>query len=60
DKFKAELSKLYKQVLPYYEKAYDIKKDDISVVQTLMGIFENLAMDAEYKKLKAAYDALKG
>ncbi|PIX07162.1 MAG: hypothetical protein COZ76_04970 [Flavobacteriales bacterium CG_4_8_14_3_um_filter_35_10] len=60
DKFKAELSKLYKQVLPYYEKAYDIKKDDISVVQTLMGIYENLAMDAEYKKLKIAYDALKG
>ncbi len=60
DKYKAELALLYKQVLPYYEKAYAIKKDDITVVQTLMGIYENVGMDAEYKKIKVAYDALKG
>lgn len=60
DKFKAELALLYKQVLPYYEKAYAIKKDDISVVQTLMGIYENVGMDPEYKKIKVAYEALKG
>lgn len=60
DKFKAELSLLYKQVLPYYEKAYAIKKDDITIIQTLMGIYENIGMDDEYKKMKVAYDALKG
>jgi len=59
DVLKVKLSDLYKKVLPFYEKAYSIKKDDISVVQTLMGIYENLEMEAKYKVLKAEYDILK-
>ncbi|MFK5890917.1 MAG: tetratricopeptide repeat protein [Flavobacteriaceae bacterium] len=59
DVLKAKLSDLYKKVLPFYEKAYYIKKDDISVVQTLMGIYENLDMETKYKALKAEYDILK-
>jgi tetratricopeptide (TPR) repeat protein len=59
DKLKAKLSDLYKKVLPLYEKAYELKKDDISVIQTLMGIYENLEMDSKYKAIKAVYDDLK-
>lgn len=59
DELKVKLSDLYKKVLPFYEKAYDIKKDDISVVQTLMGIYENLEMDSKYKVLRAEYDILR-
>ncbi len=59
DKLKAKLSDLYKKVLPFYEKAYSIKKDDVSVVQTLMGIYENLEMESKYKALKTVYDNLR-
>jgi len=59
DKLKVKLSKVYKKVLPLYEKAYNLKKDDISVIQTLMGIYENLEMDAKYKALKVVYDKLR-
>ncbi|MCF6213723.1 MAG: tetratricopeptide repeat protein [Flavobacteriaceae bacterium] len=60
DQLKAKLSDLYKVVLPYYEKAYGIKNDDISIIQTLMGIYENLEMDDKYKTLRASYDLLRG
>lgn len=59
DKLKAKLSGVYKKVLPLYEKAYQLKQDDISVIQTLMGIYENLEMDAKYKTMKAVYDKLR-
>ncbi len=59
DALKAKLSVLYKKVLPFYEKAYSLKKDDISIIQTLMGIYENLEMDSKYKVLKAKYDILR-
>jgi len=59
DKLKVKLSDVYKKVLPLYEKAYELKKDDISVIQTLMGIYENLEMDAKYKTMRAVYDDLR-
>ena len=59
DVLKAKLSDLYKVVLPYYEKAYEIKNDNISIIQTLMGIYENLGMNDKYKTLKVVYDSLR-
>jgi len=59
DKLKAKLSHVYKKVLPFYEKAHQLKGDDISVIQTLMGVYENLEMDAKYKELKVVYDKLR-
>jgi len=59
DKLKVKLSDVYKKVLPLYEKANELKKDDISVMQTLMGIYENLEMNTKYKALKSQYDKLK-
>ena len=59
DELQAKLSKLYVSVLPYYEKVHEIKKDDISIIQILMGIYENLEMDSKYKAMKVIYDELR-
>ena len=62
DAIKAKQLELYKEVLPYYEKAYTIKKaetkeDDIDIVQTLMSMYENLEMNDKFKEMKAIWDA---
>jgi len=59
DALKAKQAKLYKVILPLYEKAYSIKSDDIQVVQTLLGIYDNLGMDAKAKAMKAVYDKMR-
>lgn len=61
DKLQAQQMEIYKQAVPYYEKAYQFNKSSISVVQTLIGLYENLEMTETemYATLKAAYDKLK-
>ncbi len=62
DAIKAKQLELYKEVLPYYEKAYVLKKeeskeDDIDIVRTLMSMYENLEMTDKFKEMKAIWDA---
>ena len=57
DAIKAKQKVLYKEVLPFYEKAYAIKKKDIEIVRTLMSLYENLEMDDKFKEMKAIWDA---
>ncbi len=57
DAIKAKQKELYKEVLPFYEKAYTIKKKDIEIVRTLMSLYENLEMDDKFKEMKALWDA---
>jgi len=62
DAIKAKQLELYKEVLPYYEKAYALKKeetkeDDIDIVRTLMSMYENLEMNDKFKEMKAIWDA---
>ena len=62
DEIKAQQVALYKEVLPYYEKALELKKqqkgeDDMDVVRTLMSIYENIGMDDKFKEMKAIWDA---
>lgn len=62
DAIKAKQLELYKEVLPYYEKAYTLKKeqtkeDDIDIVRTLMSMYENLEMNDKFKEMKAIWDA---
>ncbi len=62
DAIKARQLELYKEVLPYYEKAYVLKKeetkeDDIDIVRTLMSMYENLEMNDKFKEMKAIWDA---
>lgn len=59
DKLQAKQLAIYKEALPYYEKAYEYNKTSISTIQTLMGLYENLDMTEKSKELHAVYDKLK-
>ncbi|MCP4884974.1 MAG: tetratricopeptide repeat protein [Flavobacteriales bacterium] len=59
DEIKARQSALYKEVIPFYEKAYELKPDDLDTVRTLMSLYENTEMDDQFKAMKEKYDSLK-
>jgi len=64
DAIKAKQLELYKEVLPIYEKARALKKEqnkveDIDIVRTLMSMYENLEMNDKFKEMKAIWDASK-
>lgn len=59
DKLQAKQMQIYKEALPFYEKVYEMDSTNISVVQTLMGIYENLEMYEKAKELRAVYKTLK-
>lgn len=53
DAFKAERNKLFKNVLPYLEKAYKLQPDNESVADNLMSVYNYLEMKPQYEELKA-------
>jgi tetratricopeptide (TPR) repeat protein len=65
DLIKDKQTVLYKEVIPYYEKAFEIKKkkadgkESVELAQTLMSLYENTGMDDKFKEMKAIYDASK-
>ena len=59
DAVKAKQSDLYKTVIPFYEKALELRADDIDTIRTLMSLYENTEMDDKFQAMKAQYDALK-
>ncbi len=59
DEIKAKQSNLYKEVIPFYEKAYELRPDDIDTVRTLMSLYENTEMDDKFKMMKEKYDSLR-
>ncbi|MDO9595455.1 MAG: tetratricopeptide repeat protein [Lutibacter sp.] len=59
DKLQAQQFEIYKQALPYYEKAYGLNPKSINIVQTLMGLYENLDMPVKLKEIKVVYERLK-
>lgn len=59
DEIKARQSDLYKEVIPFYEKAYELRPDDIDTVRTLMSLYENTEMDDKFKTMKEKYDSLR-
>ena len=59
DKLQAQQFEIYRQALPYYEKAYSLNPKSINIVQTLMGLYENLDMPAKLNEIKAVYETLK-
>ena len=59
DKLQEEQFEIYRKAIPYYEKAFEIKGKDINVVQTLMGLYENLEMTDKLNTIKEVYDELK-
>ena len=54
----AQQFEIYKQALPYYEKAYEINPSNIGVIQTLLGLYYNLEITEKLKDLKAVYEGL--
>jgi len=59
DKLQAQQFEIYKEAIPYYEKAYGINGKNINIVQTLMGLYENLEMTDKLNDIKAVYEELK-
>ena len=53
DSIKAEREKNFKSVLPYLEKAVELKGDDEAARKTLMSVYNALEMTDKYKALKA-------
>ncbi len=58
DQIKAKQLDLYREVLPFVEKAYQLKGDDKENMRTLMSIYENLDMMDKMKAVKAVFDGL--
>lgn len=59
DKLLNQQKGVYKEALPYYEKAFELDNSNVSVVQILVGIYENLEMTDKLKDMKAVYETLK-
>ena len=59
DKLQAQQFEIYKEAIPYYEKAYGINGKNINIVQTLMGLYENREMTDKLNDIKAVYEELK-
>lgn len=59
DRLFAEQMEIYKEALPYYEKAYELDSSNIAIVQTLLGLYENLEMPEKLEEIKAVYEGLK-
>jgi tetratricopeptide (TPR) repeat protein len=53
DVLKAEREKNFKILLPYLEKAYELKPDNEAAKKTLMSVYNALEMTDKYKALKA-------
>ena len=59
DELQAKQFEIYKKAIPYYEKAFKYSSNNINIVQTLMGLYENLEMQDKLSEIKAVYDRLK-
>ncbi len=60
DRLQAEQFEIYREAIPYYEKAYELADDNISIIQTLMGLYENLEMTEKLDEIRSVYEQLKG
>lgn len=58
DKLQSQQFDIYREALPWYEKAYAIDDKNISVIQTLMALYEKLEMTDKLNKIKVVYTRL--
>lgn len=58
DELEAQKNELYKQAIPFLEKALKGRPDNIDLLRTLMNIYSQTGDDDKYKTLKAKVDEL--
>jgi tetratricopeptide (TPR) repeat protein len=59
DKIKARQVTLYKEAIPIYEKAYELRPNDIDTIRTLMSLYENAEMGDKFMEMKKKFEALR-
>lgn len=52
DELKEKKNELYREAIPYLEKASDLRKEDLDLARTLKNIYELLGMDDKAKVMK--------
>lgn len=58
EELKLQRENLYKEVLPYLEKASEISSNNIEVLRTLMNIYSQLGDNAKYNAIKSKVDSI--
>ncbi len=53
DELKEVKNGIYKEALPYLERALEIRKDDVDIIRTLKSMYDLLGMDDKAKEMRA-------
>ncbi|WP_027137431.1 tetratricopeptide repeat protein [Gaetbulibacter saemankumensis] len=60
DELREERQEIYKQAVPYLEKALNVDTENINAAKTLMNIYSIIGETQKHKEIKAKVDALEG
>lgn len=60
DEIQEDRNNLYKEALPYLEKASGIRKESIDLIRTLKNIYSQLGMDNKAKEMRVRLEELEG
>jgi len=60
DEIQEDRNNLYKEALPYLERASNIRKDSVDLITTLKNIYSQLGMDDKAKEMRARLEKLEG
>ncbi len=58
DLLKQQRKDLYTETLPYLEKAFQLKPNNLEVIRTLMNMYGQLGEDAKFKEMKSKLEAI--
>ncbi|MDG2194043.1 MAG: tetratricopeptide repeat protein [Polaribacter sp.] len=58
DELELQQKEVYKEALPYLEKAHSLNKN-LDTIRTLLNIYENLEMEEKAKEFRALYKAMR-
>ena len=60
DELKEVKNELYKDALPYLEKALNVRKDDVDIIRTLKSMYDLLGMDDKAKEMRNRLAEIEG
>ncbi len=58
DELKNKREEIYRQAIPYLEKALELKSSNVNAARTLMSIYSSLGETDKYKEMKAKVEAI--